>query len=37
MTARDRLIVEWAVTTGVRRMEIAGSGSARCQEVAYSR
>ena len=24
MGARDRLIVEWAVTTGVRRMEIAG-------------
>jgi len=26
MNARDRLIVEWAVTTGVRRMEIAGLG-----------
>jgi site-specific recombinase XerD len=24
MVARDRLIVEWAVTTGVRRLEIAG-------------
>jgi integrase len=24
MDARDRLIVEWAVTTGMRRMEIAG-------------
>jgi site-specific recombinase XerD len=24
MDARDRLIVEWAVTTGVRRLEIAG-------------
>ncbi len=24
MNARDRLIVEWAVSTGVRRMEIAG-------------
>jgi site-specific recombinase XerD len=24
MEARDRLIVEWAVTTGVRRLEIAG-------------
>jgi len=24
MGARDRLIVEWAVTTGARRMEIAG-------------
>jgi site-specific recombinase XerD len=24
MNARDRLIVEWAVTTGMRRMEIAG-------------
>jgi len=24
MSARDRLIVEWAVTTGMRRMEIAG-------------
>jgi integrase len=24
MNARDRLIIEWAVTTGVRRMEIAG-------------
>jgi site-specific recombinase XerD len=26
MDARDRLIVEWAVTTGVRRLEIAGLG-----------
>lgn len=24
MSARDRLIVEWAVTTGIRRMEVAG-------------
>ncbi len=24
MTARDRLIVEWAVTTGIRRMEVSG-------------
>ncbi len=24
MPARDRLIVEWAVTTGIRRMEVAG-------------
>jgi len=24
MTVRDRLIVEWAVTTGIRRMEVAG-------------
>ena len=26
MNTRDRLIVEWAVTTGVRGMEIAGLG-----------
>jgi len=24
MSVRDRLIVEWAVTTGIRRMEVAG-------------
>ena len=24
MPVRDRLVVEWAVTTGIRRMEIAG-------------
>jgi site-specific recombinase XerD len=24
LSARDRLIVEWAVTTGIRRMEVAG-------------
>ena len=30
MGSRDRLIVEWAVTTGIRRMEVADCGGVRC-------
>jgi len=34
MDARDRLIVEWAVTTGVRRLEIAGLQVSMVQDTA---
>jgi integrase/recombinase XerD len=36
MAARDRLMVEWAVTTGVRRLEIAGLRVAMLPDTASS-